>query len=809
MGASVLALTTVSGGAFAQDTKSASPPAAPADAPPSDIIVTGTRQSGVHAADSAAPIQVLGDQALKTVGQPNLINALAQNAPSLSGQSFGISLANLALSFRLRGLSPNDTLVLVDGKRRHTTSILAVFNGPFQGGASADLSFIPVASIDHVEVLQDGAAAQYGSDAIAGVVNIITRKQDHGGSLSATGGHYFDQGGMTYQLSGNIGLEPIENSWLNITGETRFHDYSFRGAEDPRVTGAHANTYPTVKTDPDYPYVNRVWGDSKQRLYNVTYDAGYDFSDAITLYSRGSYGHKTAEALQNFRLPNIAPAYYPDGFTPHILDKENDFEFTGGLRGIVSDWNWDLSSTYGRDSVDIYTTRSANAQLLTNTGSSPRSFYDGTLTASQWTNSLDITREFNMGLASPLTLAFGGVYRRDTYSITEGDNGSRYLAGGQGFPGYAITDAGSHNRDNLAGYIDVAASPVRGLKIDVAGRYEHFSDFGDAKTGKVTARYDISPAFAVRGTVSNGFRAPTLAEEYYSATNVSPTQAIVQLPPNSAAAKLLGISNLKPEKTVNFSAGIVAHPVSRVSLTIDAYQIRITDRIVGSGTVYGSGGAVNSPAVRAAILANGNSLDPTVTQTGVSVFYNGANTRTRGIDAVLTYATNLGRFGHVDWSLTGTYNKTVVTKIDANPAQLNSAVVLLNPAAISALETENPRFEFIFGANWSLGRFGLVARELIYGPSSALASYDNATFYNTRIATTPITNLEVSYKLAHGLTVAVGAENIFNVYPEKTNPALQAIYVARQSTSAVNQYPNFSPFGFDGGYYYGRATFSF
>jgi iron complex outermembrane receptor protein len=262
--------------------------------------------------------------------------------------------------------------------------------------------------------------------------------------------------------------------------------------------------------------------------------------------------------------------------------------------------------------------------------------------------------------------------------------------------------------------VDLAGQPVAGWTVDLAGRYEHFSDFGNAKVGKLTSRYDFSPVVGVRATYSNGFRAPTLAEEYYSATNVSPRSAFVQLAPNSPGAKLVGVNGLRPEASTNISAGIVINPSAVAAITLDAYQITIRDRIVGSGSLYGSGGAVNSPAVTAAIIANGNVLDPTVVQTGINIFSNAVNTRSRGLEFVATLNSSYGAYGKVDWSLAANYNKVEVIKINQAPAQLQPQT-LLDATAISDLETASPRVRVNLGALWKSGPWTVNAREAFYG----------------------------------------------------------------------------------------------
>jgi iron complex outermembrane receptor protein len=807
--------------AHAADDKPAAAPDAPAaaaasgaaDAGPTNsgvVIVTGTRAAGLKVENSASPVQVLDSTSLARTGQPDLLQALAQNLPSLTAQAFGGDMANMTLSARLRGLSPNNTLVLVNGKRRHGTSNLAVLGGPYQGGAAADLNYIPVAAIDHIEVLQDGAAAQYGTDAIAGVVNIILKSNYQGGSANFNGGGYGDGGGRTGDATANIGITPFTDAFLSLTAETKYHGFSDRGGIDPRVNDpATLAAWPQLKNQPGYPYVNHISGDAQYRQHIFAANFGADLTNDLNLYSFATYGKKKARAYENYRMPNRLPTIYPTGFSPQETFDEEDFAFTAGLKGkVFGAWHWDLSSTYGKDTAKLGVAHSANVSLFADTGSTPLDFYAGKFVASQWTNNLDLNHEFDIGWSTPLTFAAGLEHRRDTYAIGAGDAASRYKEGAQSFPGFSLTDAGEHSRSNKAVYVDFAGQPVKGWTVDLAGRYEHFSDFGNARVGKLTSRYDFSPAFGVRATYSNGFRAPTLAEEYYSATNVSPRSAFVQLAPNSPGAKLVGIDGLKPEASTNISAGLVFNPQANLAISLDAYQITIRDRIVGSGSLYGSGGAVNSPAVTAAILANGNVLDPTVVQTGINIFSNAVNTRSRGLEFLATLNSSYGAAGKVDWSLAANYNKVQVIKINQAPAQLQPQT-LLDASAISDLETASPRIRVNLGALWKIGNWTINAREAFYGKSSALSSSDGATYYQTEVKPTGITDLELSYQFNKAWTVSVGANNLFNQYPDQVNAQLLAEQRANLDNSAVTVYPSFSPFGINGGYYYARVGVRF
>ncbi|WP_394762417.1 TonB-dependent receptor plug domain-containing protein [Phenylobacterium sp.] len=810
----------------------------------SEVIVTGTRQTGLKAADSAAPIEVLGADALKRVGQPDLIQALQQNLPSFNSEAFGTDTGALTLSAQLRGLNPNNTLVLIDGKRRHSTGNLHVAPGVFQGAATADLGLIPVGAIDHVEVLQDGAAAQYGSDAIAGVVNVILKSASHGGSISGTGGQYFKNGGETGAISANIGLPLGDKGFINLTGENRYHGFSQQGGADRRLfnvdgslrAGLNPVDAAGVRNAPDFPRVNHIYGDTQSNVYNGFYNAGYDLG-TVQLYSFGSYSHRKASAHENYRLPSKVIASpvlgvqgsvatpgelipFPNGFNPREALQEDDYAVTGGIKGKAGDWNWDLSTTYGRDKNEISTLSSANASLFIDTHTTPVNFFDGAFVSTEWTTNLDVSRTFDVGMASPLNVAFGAETRRETYAISTGDPASIYKEGGQSYPGFQPTDAASHSRNNYAGYVDFALEPIANLKIDLAGRYEHYSDFGETTVGKLTGRYDFNPMIAVRGTISTGFRAPTLAEEFYSATNVAPTFAVVNLPPNSAAAHLAGFRNLTPEKSNNYSLGFVAHPAERLQITVDAYQIEIRDRIVNTGTLLGLvGTSVVSQGVLNSIRAHGNILDPSVSYVGIAVFTNGANTRTRGAELTASYASDFGDMGHVDWSAAANFNETKITKLQPLPAQVVSAAFsqtsILSPTAYSTLTTGSPKQKVVLGANWTRGKLGVSLRETYYGSVSTIIDFSGAgTGAEARkftVDAAAITDLDVSYQVLDNVKINIGANNLFDKHPPGV-PNVSNGSGGVRPLSGNNVYgepAQFSPYGINGGYYYGRVTFNF
>ncbi|MGZ6017045.1 MAG: TonB-dependent receptor plug domain-containing protein [Phenylobacterium sp.] len=808
-----------------------------------ELIVTGTRATGMKAADSPAPIQVLGSTALKQVAQTDLMQAIAQNLPSFNAQGFGGDAANLTLSAALRGLNPNDTLVLVNGKRRHGTGNLAVDGGsPYSGSAAADLGLIPIGGIDHIEVLQDGAAAQYGSDAIAGVVNIILKSNDSGGALSATGGQYYENGGKTGAWSFNDGTKIGDKGFVNFTLEERYHEHSVQGGPDRRLYDINGKLLATdsavdvgVAKAPGAPKVNFINGDPAYNLYNFMYNAGYDLGGGIEAYSFGSYSHRNASSYENLRVPSKVSGTtsagvkyfpFPAGFDPVEVLAEDDYSFTGGIKGSVDGWNWDLSTTYGRDRDAISTDGSANAQLfpvLAAQSATPiipqRDFYDGSFINTEWTTNLDIVKNIDAGMAKPLVLAFGAETRENTFELTAGEPSSYFGAGAQSFTGYDPSNAGRHTRRDYAGYVDVAADPVENLHLDIAGRYSHYSDFGDATVGKLTGRYDFNPMIAVRGTISNGFRAPTLAEEYYSGTNVSPSFAEVQLPPNSLAASIAGFTPLKPEKSTNYSVGFVAHPIEGLQISFDAYQIDIRNRIVVTGLIFGSdvSGGVNhviSQAVLNAITAHGNTLDSGISYAGIAVFTNGVNTRTQGAELTVNYASDFGEYGHVEWTGGLNYNKTTVTGVAALPAADFSAAptiitqnTLLTPSALSSLTTATPREKFVGNAYWTLSKWSVNLRETIYGETSELTTTSNITT-DLKVPVSAITDLTVGYKVTDWAKVEVGANNLFDK-KAPTVPNLAGLNKPANGSNVWNSPIGFTPWGINGGYYYARLTVTF
>jgi iron complex outermembrane receptor protein len=830
------------------------------------VIVTGTRQTGIVAAESTAPIQLIAGDALQATGKTTLVDALAQLVPSFQAQAFGADMANQTLQARLRGLSPNHVLVLVDGKRRHTTASLAIDSGSaYSGGAGVDLNFIPMAAVDHIEVLTDGAAAQYGSDAIAGVINLILKKSTSGGTVDAVYGRNFDGGGNTGKVEANVGFAPTDNSYLNLTAQFSNHGHTNRGYPDPRTNPAYwegeTNPYPdsNIALTPGYPNMNQIQGDAATHFKLVSYNAGVTLPGDVELYSNATYGSKDATSFENYRVPSkvvydpataaataaglgltaptdgtvIATYPFPLGFNPSEQSKEDDFQFVVGVKGSIFGFNWDLAEAYGEDHLEVYTINSANASLYAATGATPTNFYDGKFISTQSTTTLDLSRDFELGLSGPLTVAVGAEHRRETWVLGAGEPSSYIGGGAQSFPGYSSVIATNSDRHSDAGYVDLALEPIKGLKLDAAGRYEAYSDFGDATVGKFSARFDFNPMIAIRGTVSSGFRAPTLAEEHYTNVNVGPTTAFVQLAPDGPGTGLLGLGGgLKPERSTNLSLGVVFRPLDNLTATIDAYQILVTNRIVASGNINGQSNGVafaGAENVTAAIAASGLSIDPGVLATGttgINLFANGVDTRTRGVDFTLASPQSLGDYGHVDLTLGAAFNYTVATRVLSGTPEMGGQP-LFDAQAITALTSQSPRITVNMGAHYTISQYYVDLHEIIYGKSSSCDNPDSDTptapvaaapcavyggglnYYKNSIGTIGITNLEVGANLTDKLTLALGANNLFNRYPNTVNSGYNTVEAQNFDNAAVQKYPGFSPFGIDGGFYYARLHFKF
>ncbi|MDE7541026.1 TonB-dependent receptor plug domain-containing protein [Gluconobacter sphaericus] len=750
------------------------------------VIVTGTRDPHQTARKSISPIVVISAKQLQQTGQADLRDALIQMAPSMTRSNMNIGNSNMTDAIQLRGLTPNQTLVLVNGKRRHTTSVMTDYTGPQQGSIPVDIDMIPVSAVDHIEILQDGAAAQYGSDAIAGVVNIILKHSAHELTAQAINGGYYAGDGFTSGESVNWGTDLGKGrGFFDLSAEYKYMDHTDRGGMDDR-TGA---------------YDNHVLGNPRQMRETISYNMGYHITDHIQAYSFASFGHVNGESYQNYRLPTVLPEVYPNGFSPQITLAQNDYSFTGGFKGQFIGWDWDVSTTYGGNVADVGMFDTVNPDLYAATGKTPTRFSPMmTFNDTEWTTDAGIRRGFDVPLlAGPLNFALGAQYRYDTYEVGAGEPASYYGGGPSADDGLSPMSASKNFRDVTAGYMDLSTQLMKGWQLDLAGRVEHYTDVGNTETGKASMRYDINPMIGLRGTISNGFRAPTLAEEHYSDMGVSPTGASGILPVSSAAARLLGSRPLRPERSMNYSAGIVINPIPRMHISVDVYQISLRNRIT-------LGGVYNGQTAIDALEAGGFGLPSGLIPEDVTAQYfaNTANTRTRGMDITANYETPFGRFGIVNWDVAINLNDPVITRT-ATDENGNS---LLNALYRGFLTSYTPHSKEIIGGTWRKDKWSVSIHEIHYGNVVSQQQYVTGPYAYSNTVYLPFnnganqqTNILVGYQISPRWRVSLGANNIFN--------AKQPIVPKSTNYLGVQRY-NFDvqQIGFNGGYYFFQVNYS-
>ena len=803
-------LAAASAAALAQAAPQTAPQAEPAQSAPvadaastpdegQDIIVTGTRAQGRSRLDSVAPVDVLSGASLQRQGTTELATALATVAPSINFPRPSANDATDAIRpATLRGLSPDQTLVLINGIRGHTSANLNTNGTVGRGSAAVDLNTIPTVALDRIEVLRDGASAQYGSDAIAGVVNLRLREARSGGGAQVNYGFYDTQvdtargsrhvtGEHTVTASAWQGIGFGSDGFLTVSGEYLKRQPTNRADFDPRVS-------PTRVTG--------RYGDPEVEQFTSFVNAGTSLTDTLSLYAFGGYQDRdtrgaafprvAASNASAATLRQLSLAGFPNGFLPIINTKSKDINSAVGLRGTVSDFNVDLSLSYGRNTVDFRTLHSANYAYGS---ASPRNFYDGAVAYDQYVAGLDVTRKFDV--FQSLNVAFGIEGRREGYKITPGERASYdYPAGAtdavagsapgaQGFGGFAPRNATKRNRGSGSVYLDVEAQLTDALLVGVAGRAEEYSDFGSTANGKFSARYDVAPWFALRGTVSTGFRAPSLQQQYFTQVASVVTNGVPILtgtvPSTDPVGRALGGLPLEPEKSTNISVGTVIR-AGGFDLTVDAYSIRIRNQIGLSENIAGT----FSPAV-ASLLAPFN-------VSAARFFINGLASTTKGIDAVAHYRWRTESAGAFDFTLAGNINTIDVTRVPTSTATLNPAPTLFARSRILTLEQGTPGEKITGTIDWSLDKLGALARVTYYGDVNQPGTVSTADVHTGRHA---ITDLELRYAAPKGAQIGLGVSNLFDVYPDRQSAA--------NNSTGVLGFPYYSPFGFNGRYLYARV----
>jgi len=763
------------------------------------VVVVGNRGQARTLAQSTAPVDVISGDQLQATGQSNLTAALSRALPSLNQPaSSGYGSASVVRPISLRGLNGDQVLVLVNGKRRHNSALLN--NGTYlnSGSQPVDLDMIPTALVDHVEVLRDGASAQYGSDAIGGVVNIVLKQQDHGGSVSTTFGRNYENGdGATRRQSADLGFALPNDGFFNMALDVKKQDISDRSDDAPYTSAEGV-------TSNEHTYYGT--GLPQARNISFGYNAELPVNDDFTLYSFSTYTRRNSEKPLAFHQPASFDGIqtpFPEGIEDTLRFIENDFQVAFGGKGKLAGWDYDLSSTYGQDHAEATLRHTYN---LSYGPDSPTSVDTGAKTFSQWTNNLDLTRAFDFGLAHPTQVSWGVEQRYESYKIGKGDVASYALGdfttGADGAPiapgtisgaGTTPEDAAEKGRTSVAGYGEIGQDLTDKWHVDLAGRYEHYNDgSGNTTNGKFSTRYQLTPILAVRGTFSTGFRAPSLAQQIYSSTSQSSVNGNLidyrNVGVDSAVGKALGASTLKPEKSTNISLGLTLQPTDATSVTLDAYQIKIRDRIAQTGYL---GGTSQIEAILAAAGLDSNQY--------VTYFANALDTTTRGVDLVGEYRQNLGAWGGLKYNLGFNWNTTQIDAIHASSV----AQEALGPdggysrQAQGNLKHGLPESKLLLGTTWSIDQFDIGLNLTRYGEYT---QYGTTAIYDRTFSAAWITDLNVDYHVTKNLTLNAGANNLFNKYPERTNIA---------STSGAFPYGNFSPYGTTGGYWYTGLTYNF
>ena len=790
-------------------------PAAPQEDTTSvdEIVVTGTRAVGRSRLDSIAPVDVITNETLSRQGTgTELAAALAATAPSINFPRPAISDgSDHVRPATLRGLAPDQTLVLINGQRGHVGALINVNGALGRGSTAFDLNTIPSVSLGTVEVLRDGASAQYGADAIAGVINLRLRQADHGGGITANYGIYntdfttargehSETDGEQTSVAGWIGLPLFGDGFLTLSAELQKREPTNRSdyAATTAVNGGSANT------------VIGRFGDPYTEGYTGYFNAGKPLSNGWDAYAFGGYQHRYSEAAATARAFNNAnnvTAIYPNGFLPIIAASIDDYNIYSGVKGEALGWDWDLSVGYGRNELDYRVLNSLNASY----GAASKTTFDaGSLSYGQLTVGIDAVKQIEANLYEPLNVAVGVEYRREDFSVSEGEarsyNKGPVAAGGsgsQGFPGFAPSNAVDEDRSNIAAYVDVEGKLSEQFSLGVAGRYEDYTDFGSQFTGKVSARYDFTPEFALRGAISTGFKSPALQQQYFSyvATNLVATGAGVVLQQNGSyrvddpIAIALGSKPLEPETSTNYSLGAVFRHAG-FELTVDTYRIDVEDRIIYSETL-GVARPSQNPLSTAAI----QTLLAPYGVTGARFFLNGVDTTTSGVDVVARYRTTqeIGRF---DFTLAGNFNSTEVTRVPAVPANLAIAPsdsFLFDRSSKLSYEEGTPQQKIVASVDWTLDNFGATLRGTSY--DSVLVANNNSTLdYETGSAV--IVDLEGRYTFPMGISAAIGVNNLTDEYPDATPINING------ATGSVG-YPSYSPYGFNGRFFYGRLSFAF
>jgi iron complex outermembrane recepter protein len=761
--------------------------------PADEIIVTGTRETSQTRFTALSPIDTFSGKTVNSTVSSDLHEKLAQLVPTFTVKRLPASDGpQFVRPASLDGLSPDMTLVMINGKRFHRSAFIN------SGAQAADLAQIPTFGIGRLEVLRDGASAQYGSDAIAGVINIILDTKP-GFSAFAQGSQYYKGDGTSGQFGGRAGFALPNGGHFVVTGEYARNDATSRSHQrDDAIAFAAAN--PTIAV----PKLVQRWGNPDARSFKMAVDAAENITDTVEAYAFGTYSKGKSWSDINWRNPStnsnlyktttVYPGFdlntiYPAGFTPSERIRYNDFQLSGGLRGGKdSNLSWDLSASYGANSSNFYLNNSINASLGPD---SPQNFFLGR----------DIQQEFNLNadgvyrlelpfLASPVNVAFGAERRLETYKIRQGEYASYAVgagapaglaAGASGFPGFTPQQAGVWDQTSYAGYLDITAPLTDKWNVEAALRDESYSSFGNTFNYKFASRYEITPAIAVRASYSTGFKAPTPAQLNSTSTsqgldtNTLLVYTTGRLSPTNPIAQFFGGKELKPETSKTITAGTVWKTPFGLSGSVDLYQTKVDNRFSTSPTY------TLTTALKAQLIALG--LSQATDYSTISFYTNDYDTRTRGVDFVISYNHKVGP-GRLDVTAAYSYTQTKVT----------SGVLAGNTTQKILFEQGLPQHNATGSINYALGKWSVLGRARYYGPYTDSSGNSTGDIFQ-RFGGITFFDASVSYALNQKVTLRIGAENLFNTYPDK------AVF---QYSRGLN-YSRNTPYDTNGGNYYARV----
>jgi len=813
------------------------------------IAVVGTRSAPRSIGDSPVPIDIIGGEELEKSGNTDMLELLKGSVPSFNVHQNPISdAASLVRPANLRGLPSDSTLILLNGKRRHRASVIAFLGGGINDGAQgADISVIPSIALKQVEVLRDGAAAQYGSDAIAGVMNFQLKDASEGGKFEVRHGQYYEGDGDTTQISGNVGLPFTDNGFANLSFQYKTADATSRSEQRPDAAALSAAGVPEVSS------LAQVWGAPEvDDDISIFGNFGLELTNDSEFYMFGNYSERDVRGGFYYRNPHTRPGVYsndggetllvadltedmsgncptiaiddnvldnpdyisgvannpdcfafnetiPGGFTPNFGGNITDTSLTIGTKGMftggfLKDAFYDLSGTVGLNESRYFIYDTVNASLGAD---SPRDFSPGKYEQLEKNFNFDLSKGFDFDLAYDVNIAGGLEWHEETFTVISGDEASftagplteqGFGIGSNGFPGFKPSDAGEYTRRNYAAYVDIEAPFTEEFLMGLAVRFEDYDSFGTTTNYKVMAQYHVTEDLNIRGSVSTGFRAPTVGQANVSNVQTNLSDGVLQdsalLPPTNPIAVQLGGTELEPEESQSYTLGAV-YTIGDLFVTLDYYNIEVDDRISQSEKIVLS--QDDKDTLEAAGVPNAQSYAQ------VSFFTNDFDTTTQGIDLVANYTADmLG--GSSTFSLAYNWNETEVTKFSDITGEFK----------VKRLEEDLPnhRATLTWAQQWE--SFSMFTRANYYGEYQGVHVDYDATAKTADAAVT--IDAEITYFLNESISFSVGAQNIFDQDAEKLD------FEDRTGIPNNNwggQYYETSPYGINGGFYYAKATYTF